>query len=47
VGFEPTIPVFEREKTVHGLDLVVTVISKVIPVLNYQTMKAYGGVEVK
>jgi hypothetical protein len=27
VGFEPTIPVFERGKTVHGLDLAATVIS--------------------
>jgi hypothetical protein len=26
VGFEPTIPVFEREKTVHALDRAVTVI---------------------
>jgi hypothetical protein len=26
VGFEPTIPVFEREKTVHVLDDTATVI---------------------
>jgi hypothetical protein len=26
VGFEPTIPAFERAKTVHALDLVATVI---------------------
>jgi hypothetical protein len=26
VGFEPTIPVFEREKTVHALDRAATVI---------------------
>jgi hypothetical protein len=26
VGFEPTIPVFEREKTVHALDHAATVI---------------------
>jgi hypothetical protein len=26
VGFEPTIPVFEREETVHALDRAVTVI---------------------
>jgi hypothetical protein len=26
VGFEPTIPVFERAKTVHALDLVAAVI---------------------
>jgi hypothetical protein len=29
VGFKPTIPVFERAKTVHVLDLVATVISGV------------------
>jgi hypothetical protein len=28
VGFEPTIPVFERAKTVHALDLAVTVIGR-------------------
>jgi hypothetical protein len=28
VGFEPTIPVFKRAKTVHALDRTVTVISK-------------------
>jgi hypothetical protein len=26
VGFEPTVPVFERLKTVHALDLAATVI---------------------
>jgi hypothetical protein len=26
MGFEPTIPVFKREKTVHALDRAVTVI---------------------
>jgi hypothetical protein len=26
VGFEPTIPVFKRAKTVHALDRTVTVI---------------------
>jgi hypothetical protein len=30
VGFEPTIPVFEREETVHGLDLAATVIGGTI-----------------
>jgi hypothetical protein len=28
VGFEPTIPVFERAKTVHALDSAATVISE-------------------
>jgi hypothetical protein len=28
VGFEPTIPVFERAKTVHALDRASTVIGK-------------------
>jgi hypothetical protein len=27
VGFEPTIPVFERAKTIHAFDRVATVIS--------------------
>jgi hypothetical protein len=27
-GFEPTIPVFERAKTVHGLDCAGTVIGR-------------------
>jgi hypothetical protein len=33
VGFEPTIPVFERAKTVHALDRVSTVID---------TFESYG-----
>jgi hypothetical protein len=28
VGFEPTTPVFEREKTVYALDLAVTVLGQ-------------------
>jgi hypothetical protein len=28
VGFEPTIPVFEQAKTVHGLDRAATVIGR-------------------
>jgi hypothetical protein len=34
VGFEPTIPAFERAKTVHALDRAPTVIGKVITRLN-------------
>jgi hypothetical protein len=30
VGFEPTIPVFERAKTVHALDRAATVIGFII-----------------
>jgi hypothetical protein len=30
VGFEPTIPVFEWAKTVHALDLVATVIGRIL-----------------
>jgi hypothetical protein len=30
VGFEPTIPVFERAKTVHVLDRAATVIGSVL-----------------
>jgi hypothetical protein len=34
VGFEPTIPVFERAKTVHALDQAVTVIgSQVLSII--------------
>jgi hypothetical protein len=33
VGFEPTTPVFERAKTVHVLDLAVTVIGFLISYL--------------
>jgi hypothetical protein len=29
VGFEPTIPVFERAKTVHALDRTATVIGEI------------------
>jgi hypothetical protein len=36
VGFEPTILVFEREKTVHALDRAATVISGVILLLLLQ-----------
>jgi hypothetical protein len=36
VGFEPTIPVFERPKTIHALDRAATVIGSM---LNY----GYGG----
>jgi hypothetical protein len=31
VGFEPTIPAFERAKTVHALDRAATVIDIFIP----------------
>jgi hypothetical protein len=35
VGLEPTIPVFERTKTIHVLDRAATVIGhKVVPKLN-------------
>jgi hypothetical protein len=30
VGFEPTIPLFERAKTVHALERVATVISAML-----------------
>jgi hypothetical protein len=38
MGFEPTIPVFERAKTVHALDRAVTVLGKVThnPAHKYQ-----------
>jgi uncharacterized lipoprotein YbaY len=31
VGFEPTIPVFQRAKTVHALDRAATVIARQTP----------------
>jgi hypothetical protein len=33
--FEPTIPAFERTKTVHALDRAVTVIGLFVPLLSY------------
>jgi hypothetical protein len=33
VGFEPTIPVFERVKTVHALDRAATVIGIIIIII--------------
>jgi hypothetical protein len=35
VEFEPTIPVFERAKTVHVLEWVATVIGVIIPTTGY------------
>jgi hypothetical protein len=35
VGFEPTIPAFERRKTVHALDRVATVISELYKYILY------------
>jgi hypothetical protein len=35
LGFEPTIPVFERAKTVHALDRAATVIGKYMRVTNF------------
>jgi hypothetical protein len=37
VIFEPTIPVFERTKTVHALDCAATVIGKAEMILLEQT----------
>jgi hypothetical protein len=34
VGFEPTIPVYERAKTVHDLDRAATVIGFIISLLS-------------
>jgi hypothetical protein len=39
VGFEPTIPVFERAKTVHASDRAATVIGT----FNYSHIKKYTG----
>jgi hypothetical protein len=45
VGFEPTIPAFERAKTVHALDLAATVIGwslisvLIMPKVSYSLME--------
>jgi hypothetical protein len=47
VGFELTIPAFERAKTVHALDHTATVIGNIyLCLINYSAMKTYGGVKV-
>jgi hypothetical protein len=35
VGFEPTIPVFERAKTVHALDRAAIVIGDLCIIIDY------------
>jgi hypothetical protein len=40
MGFEPTIPVFEREKTFHALDHAATVIGKYGPDYTKSSQKA-------
>jgi hypothetical protein len=42
LGFEPTIPGFERAKTVHALDRVATVIGKVQFSNVYFMLRAIG-----
>jgi hypothetical protein len=47
VGFEPTIPVLEREKTVHALDRAVTVIGSLsYQLIKHYAMKVYGRVDI-
>jgi hypothetical protein len=43
VGFEPTIPVFERAKTVHALDRAATVIGSAETTIAYYrtTLNSY------
>jgi hypothetical protein len=45
VGFEPTIPVLERAKTVHGLDRAATVIGQIYLLLYvvYEHCMKYSG----
>jgi hypothetical protein len=47
VGFESTIPVFERAKTVHALDRAATVIGTLITYLawNGKNKLRWSGVE--
>jgi hypothetical protein len=48
MGFEPTIPVFERAKTVHALDRTTNVISPIIDlsdtILNYISRAKYDEI---
>jgi hypothetical protein len=36
VGFEPTIPLSEREKTVHALDRAAIVIDKIVYIVTWK-----------
>jgi hypothetical protein len=38
VGFEPTIPGFERAKTIHGLDRVATVFGILVNTARYKKL---------
>jgi hypothetical protein len=44
VGFEPTIPVFERAKTVHALDGAATVIGSLSPIASFLLRFEFLGV---
>jgi hypothetical protein len=46
VGFEPTIPVFERVKTVHALDRAATVINHIF-IYIVPNMARQGALETK
>jgi hypothetical protein len=45
VGFEPKIPVFEQEQTVHALDRAAAVASTAILVTTNLTWTALGTIE--
>jgi hypothetical protein len=40
VGIEPTIPVFERAKTFHALDLSATVISYYLLIISFDVVQS-------
>jgi hypothetical protein len=41
MGFEPTIPVFERAKTIHALELAATVICCAVEYITVKRHKAF------
>jgi hypothetical protein len=43
MGFVPTIPVFERAKTVHALDCAATVIGPLYKIYPLQTLANVGS----
>jgi hypothetical protein len=47
VGFEPTIPVFERAKTVHALDRAATVIDNTTTITTTTTTTTTAAAKVK
>jgi hypothetical protein len=47
IEFEPTIPVFEREKTFHALDLAATVVGNIFQHLTYKLFSTMLHIGIK